>query len=47
MKTIILTDAQHGFLYGLLESVLAIATLKGMKQHKAMNLAKEILELLK
>ena len=44
---VVLTDAQSGFLYGLIESVLAIATLKGMKEHKAMNLAKEILELLK
>jgi hypothetical protein len=47
MKTITLNDAQHGFLYGMIESVLAIAMLRGLKDHKAMDPAREILELLK
>jgi hypothetical protein len=47
MKTITLTDTQHGFLYSLIESVLAIATVRGLKDHKGMGVAKEILEMLK
>jgi hypothetical protein len=47
MKTITLTDTQHGFLYGLIESVLAIATVRGLKDHKGMDVVKELLEMLK
>lgn len=47
MKTITLTDAQQGFLYGLIESVLAIAMLRGLKDHQAMSPARELLEMLK
>jgi hypothetical protein len=47
MKTITLTDTQHGFLYGMLESVIAISKVRGMKDHIAMTWAKEILEMLK
>ena len=43
----VFTDAQQGFLYGLLESVLAIAMLRGLKDHRAMAPARELLELLK
>lgn len=44
---VVFTDVQQGFLYGLIESVLAIAVLRGLKYHKAMDPAKELLEMLK
>jgi len=47
MKTITLTDEQHGFLYGLIESTLAIAMVRGLKNHRAMAPARELLEMLK